>query len=71
MNPIRTYVDQVGGTKKAAGRLGVSRAAVGHWLAGVRRPSPEIAEKIEADTNGAIRAEWVIWPEKAPCGRVA
>ena len=68
MNPIRTYVDQVGGTSEAARRLGVSRQAVGHWLTGIRRPSPDIAEKIETDTHGAIRAEWVIWPEKAPCG---
>ena len=71
MDAIRKYVEMVGGTKAAADRLGVSRQAVGHWLTGVRRPSPDAAMQIERQTDGAIRAEWVLWPEKAPPGMAA
>lgn len=52
-NPVfRAYVDSVHGRSKAASRLGITVAMVGHLITGKRKVSPRIAMAIEADSNG-------------------
>ena len=42
----------------------VTRAYIAHIENEIRRPSPDIALAIEQATNGEIKAEWLIFPEK-------
>jgi len=44
-----------------AASIGVSRAAVGRWLKGVRTPHPKLALRIEEYTRGHVPA--TIWQE--------
>jgi len=47
-----------------ANLIGVSRQLVTHLENGIRKPSKEIALSIEKATNGEIKAEWLVFPEK-------
>jgi len=47
-----------------ANLIGVSRQLIAHLENGIRKPSKEIALSIEKATNGEIKAEWLVFPEK-------
>ena len=59
------YVKAVGGRTAASKRLGITLGAVGHILNGRRGMSPEMALKIEQDSNGIFKKEKFIWPDHA------
>ena len=58
---LKKCVTAAGGVKAFAALIGVTPAAVYHYISGHRRPRPEIAEKIEQATNGRIKKENLIW----------
>ena len=62
---LREWVTEAGGAKAAAERIGVAEVTVWKWLAGERRPRPELAARIEAVSDGRVRKESLIWPNKA------
>ena len=52
-NPLfRAYVESVQGRQKAAERLAISEAMVGHLMTGERKVSPRIALAVHADSGG-------------------
>lgn len=64
MNDFRSWVSEVGGTNKAAEILHVTPGAIRHWVNGIRRPRPEMAEKIEKVSNGRINRTSLLWPDR-------
>lgn len=44
---LRTHVDVAGGVSSTAHKLGVARRTVQRWLAGVSRPSAEMAARLQ------------------------
>ena len=59
------YIELCGAPKRAAQRLDITEGALYHMLNGRRNITPRMAERIEADTNGLIRKETLVWPELA------
>lgn len=55
LQKFRDYVKLVGGRAEAARRLDISVGMVSHILCDRRGISPQIAMRIEEDTNGSIR----------------
>lgn len=62
---LKEWVHEVGGGRVAAERLGLSEASIWKYLAGERRPSPEVAARIEEESGGRIKKESLIWPDAA------
>lgn len=58
---FRQYVDSVGGAPKAAARLGLSESMVYHILNGVRGITPEVALRVEQDSEGAFSKTILVW----------
>lgn len=61
---LREWVREVGGGKAAAELAGVSEVSIWKYLSGERRPSPEVAARIERVSDGAVRKERLIWPSE-------
>ena len=47
-----------------ADMLGCSQSYISHIYAGRRRPSPEIAKKIEIVTNGQVKVLEMLFPDE-------
>lgn len=47
-----------------AKELNVSRTHLNLISSGIRKPSPELAKRIEKATEGAVRKEEVLFPEE-------
>ena len=62
---LREWVTEAGGARAAAERVGVAEVTIWKYLAGERRPRPEIAAKIEEVSGGRVRKESLIWPSEA------
>lgn len=54
---LRAYVDENGGSAQLAERLGVTREAVDHWIAGRRTPRRQMVLKIQQVTRGAVNPD--------------
>ena len=54
---LRAYVDENGGSAQLAERLGVTREAVDHWIAGRRTPRRKMVLKIQEVTRGAVKPD--------------
>lgn len=62
MNILGEYIARTGASqKKIAQDAGCSRAAISMIAAGLRRPSPGLALRIEKATGGAVRAAELIF----------
>ena len=66
MHPIEVYVKRHGLTiKEFAKTIGITREHIYALISGTReRPRVKTALAIEQATNGEIKAEWLIFPEK-------
>ena len=58
---FRAWVKSCGGARKAALKVGCSTASVRKYLTGDRRPSPEIAYRIEKQSDGRVMRELWYW----------
>ena len=47
-----------------AKKVGITQVFLSLLENGIRKPSKEIALSIEKATNGEIKAEWLVFPEK-------
>jgi len=65
MNVIEAYRVKYHLSQEDLAKLvGVTRAYIAHIENGIRKPSPDVALEIERATNGEIKAEWLIFPER-------
>ncbi len=65
MKIIEVYRERYGlSQKEFAQRIDVSQPHLANIENGSRRISPDTAIAIERATNGEIKAEWLIFPEK-------
>jgi len=66
MHPIEAYIKKHGLTiKDFAEQTQMTREHIHALISGIRkRPRAENALKIERATNGEIKAEWLIFPER-------
>ncbi len=65
MNVIEAYRVKYHLSQEDLAKLvGVTRAYIAHIENGIRKPSPNVALEIERATNGEIKAEWLIFPER-------
>ena len=64
-NELQRFVDQSGSIAAAAKRVGVQPSAMGHWLNGRRRISPEMALRIQKESEGEITATSLVFGNAA------
>jgi len=65
MHPIQKYCKNNGKTLKEFSRLiKISAPYVTQIISGLRRPSPDLALKIEKATGGMVKKEDLLWPDK-------
>lgn len=63
MDELKKYVSQYpGGVAAFAKKVGVSPAAIYHYMTGFRHPRPKIALRIEQKTGGSVKKESLLWP---------
>jgi len=65
MHPLKKYLlEHDIEVQEFAKQIEVSREYLSMIFKGTRRPSPDVALDIEKATNGEIKAEWLIFPER-------
>lgn len=68
---LRAYVNENGGSAQLAERLGVTREAVDHWIAGRRMPRRQMVLKIQEITCGAVTPDDLYAPTTPDEGAAA
>lgn len=64
MSNLNAWLDEIG-RPQAAVLLGVTPSAIGHWLAGRRRITPDMARKIERVSRGKVTAVELVFGKRA------
>lgn len=59
MNAISKAIDCMGSQEQLAKAVELTQAAISQYVTGNKRPSAEVAIRIEAATDGKVRAEEV------------
>ena len=54
MTKLQSYINEVGQTEIAR-QLGISRAAVNHWMTGHHKPSWEMCHELERISGGYLK----------------
>ena len=57
MNAISKAIEIVGSQKQLAKAVDLTQAAISQYATGLKRPSAEVAIRIEAATKGRVRVE--------------
>jgi len=57
-------ISAAGGLEKASELLDVSQSYLSQLRSGKRKPSPEMALRIELKLNSQLRAAWLLWGRK-------
>ena len=57
MNAVARAIDCLGTQEKLAKAIDLTKAAISQYATGLKRPSAEVAIRIEAATRGRVRVE--------------
>ena len=57
MNAISKAIDCLGSQGQLAKSVNLSQSAISQYVLGMKRPSAEVAIRIEAATNGQVKVE--------------
>jgi len=63
---LKAYIESHSSQGDFADAIGVTIQAISQYCRGVRRPRPDIAQKIIKATNGAVTFEDLFFPATTP-----